>query len=145
MKSEIKRQYDMVSDRLRSVHIKKFPGYPDPIFLISNAYSGVWLEHVYDALSWAAFDPETAYVAKGQVKLFLDNQKYDGQFPCHVLDSSNAGAKAYGKMIDFGQLQECVSFAVLCLEATVMLDDRDLLSEAYGNCSKWMAGLRKTG
>lgn len=143
MKNEVKRQYEMVLDRLRSVHIRKFPGYPDPLFLISDAYPGVWLEHVYDALSWAAFEPETAYVVKGQVKLFLDNQKDDGQFPCYVLDSSNVGVKAYGKMMGFGQLQECVSFAALCLEAALMLDDSELLSEAYEKCSKWDGWLER--
>lgn len=136
-RQEIKTQYEIVLDRIKTLHIKKFPGYPDPLFLISNAYPGVWLEHVYDAISWAQLDPDTAYVVRGQVKLFLDNQKDDGQFPCFVLDSSNPGTKAYGRLIGYGQIQECVSFTALCLEAAILLDDKQLLSEAYDKCIKW--------
>lgn len=134
---EIKQQQDIVLERIQSLHIKKFPDYPDPLFLISNAYPGVWLEHVYDAISWAQYAPDMAHVARGQVKLFLDNQKEDGQFPCYVLDSSNEGTKAYGLTIGFGQIQECVSFAALCLEAAVLLKDDELLLEAYQKCVKW--------
>lgn len=136
-KQQIKTQYEIVWDRIKAYHIKRFPGHPDPLFLISNAYPGVWLEHVYDAFVWATLDPSTAYVVKGQVKLFLGNQKSDGQFPCYVLDSSNPSAKSYGKLIGFGQIQECVSFTALCLEAFLLLDDRQLLLEAYEKCAKW--------
>ena len=136
-RQEIKEQYEIVLDRIKTLHLKEFPGYPYPLFLISNAYPGVWLEHAYDAISWAQFDPDTAYVARGQIKLFLDNQKSDGQLPCFVLDSSNKGVKSYGSTVGFGQIQECVSFTSLCLEASMLLNDTELLQEAYDKCIKW--------
>ena len=52
---------------------------PGALFLISNTYPGVWLEHVYDAVCWARLEPSMAYVARSQVRLFLENQKEDGQ------------------------------------------------------------------
>ena len=115
---KIRADYETVMDRIKTIHIKAFPGLPEPLFLISNTYPGVWLEHAYDGIAWANLEPSYAAVARAQVKLFLDNQKEDGQLPCYVLDSSNRSAKNYGGLIGFGQIQECVSFTRLCLEAS---------------------------
>lgn len=78
-----------------------------------------------------------AQVARAQVRLFLDNQKEDGQFPCFILDSSNPHIKGYGSLVGYGQIQECVSFTRLCLEASQLNSDQSLLSEAYDKCQKW--------
>jgi hypothetical protein len=137
--TEILRQYEMVLNRIKNIHIKCFPGHPEPIFLISNAYPGVWLEHAYDAIAWADFCPEMAFVARAQVNLFLDNQKEDGQFPCYVLDESNPNTKNYRRLIGFGQLQECVSFTRLCYEAALLNQDNELMERAYQKCSAWDA------
>ncbi len=134
---KIRSDYQTVMERIRSVHIKPFPGLPEPLFLISNAYPGVWLEHAYDAIAWARLEPSMAQVARAQVKLFLDNQRPDGQFPCYVLDRSNPRTKAYGALIGFGQIQECVSFTRLCLEAAQLTEDRELLAYAYEKCVLW--------
>lgn len=134
---KIRADYELVMQRIRSIHIKCFPGYDKPVFLISNAYPGVWMEHVYDAIRWAELEPEMAAVAAAQVKLFLDAQKEDGQFPCYVLDSSNPSTKNYGNLVGYGQLQECVSFSRLCLEASKLNKDKALLEEAYERCSRW--------
>lgn len=134
---EIFRQYETVLNRIKNVHIKCFPGHPEPVFLISDAYPGVWLEHAYDAIAWANYCPEMAYVARAQVNLFLDNQKEDGQFPCYVLDESNPNTKNYGRLIGYGQLQECVSFTRLCYEAALLNHDDELMERAYRKCVAW--------
>ena len=134
---KIRADYQTVMDRIRSIHIKPFPGLPEPLFLISNAYPGVWLEHVYDAIAWAELEPSMANVARAQVKLFLDNQKEDGQLPCYVLDSSNPSTKNYRHLFGYGQIQECVSFTRLCLEASLLTKDEALLKESYEKCVKW--------
>ncbi len=134
---KIRTDYKTVMDRIKSVHIKPFPGLPEPLFLISNTYPGVWLEHAYDAIAWAEMEPSMANVARAQVKLFLDNQKEDGQLPCYVLDGSNPSTKNYGGLIGFGQIQECVSFTRLCLEAAQLCRDDALLAYAYEKCVKW--------
>lgn len=136
-REKILEKYKIVLDRIRTVHIKSFPGYPGPLFLISNAYPGVWLEHVYDAISWANFEPSMSYVARAQVELFLNNQKEDGQFPCYVLDKSNPNVVNYGRSIGYGQIQECVSFTSLCLETYKLIDDKTFLENAYEKCVKW--------
>lgn len=136
-KTLIMEKYQTVMDRIHSIHIKAFPGYPEPLFLISNAYPGVWLEHAYDAICWAQLEPSMAYVARAQIRLFLDNQKDDGQFPCYVLDESNPNTVNYGNRVGYGQIQECVSFTQLCLETFQLTKDRELLKDAYEKCVKW--------
>ncbi len=136
-REQVKVCYDAVLERIRTLHVKTFQGHPTPLFLISNAYPGVWLEHVYDAISYAHFDPAMAPLAQSQVELFLNNQKPDGQLPCFVLDGSNPNVKAYGRLIGYGQLQECVSFARLCLEAYELVQDRPFLERAYTGCRNW--------
>ena len=135
---KIKEKYNTVLDRIRNVHIKTFPGHPDPIFLISNTYPGVWLEHVYDAVSWAMFDPSGIDIAWAQVNLFLDNQKEDGQLPCYVIDGSNP-AHFRDTLIGYSQIQECVSFTALCLEVYELTKDAALLARAYEKCARWDA------
>ena len=39
-----------VENRLNKVHIDCFKGMDKPLFLISEAYPGIWLEHVYDSV-----------------------------------------------------------------------------------------------
>ncbi len=144
---KIRADYDTVMKRIRNIHIKCFPGHPEPLFLISNTYPGIWLEHVYDAIAWARMEPDMAYVARAQVKAFLDNQRADGQLPCYVLDSSNPSTKLYGGLMGFTQIQECVSFTKLCLEAYELTGDRELLKEAYEKCclwDKWLCNHRMT-
>ena len=135
--SLIQEKYDLVLDRIKNIHIKHFPGFPEPVFLISNTYPGVWLEHVYDAISWAMFDPAGVDVARAQVNLFLSNQKEDGQFPCYVIDESNPLEYFRESKIGYSQIQECVSFAALCLDAYTLSQDAELLQIAYEKCTKW--------
>lgn len=137
-RDKIHKKYEAALDRIRTIHIKPFPGYDDPLFLISNAYPGVWMEHVYDAIAWYLFSGTDKQVMRGQVKLFLDHQKEDGQLPCYVLDRSNPNFnKGYRTAIGYSQLQECVSFTKLCMEAALLLEDDQLMAEAYEKCVRW--------
>ena len=47
---KIRADYETVMNRIKTIHIKAFPGLPEPLFLISNTYPGVWLEHAYDGI-----------------------------------------------------------------------------------------------
>ncbi|MFA7672778.1 MAG: hypothetical protein WCY62_02880 [Clostridia bacterium] len=47
----IQEKKELVLDRIQNYHLKKMAGSKGNIFLISNTYPGVWLEHVYDAIA----------------------------------------------------------------------------------------------
>lgn len=57
----------------------------NPVMLISEAYPGVWLEHVYDAVLFSKLEPAYLPIAQNTIELFIDNQREDGQLPCFVL------------------------------------------------------------
>ena len=136
-REQILEKARLVRQRIHDVHIKQFPDQPGPVFLISNAYPGVWLEHVYDAISFARLEPAMAHIARNQVLLFLRNQKPYGRLPFQVIDMSNPRSNHYKEAVGYNQIQECVSFARLCLEAAQLTGDRALLEEAYAGCAKW--------
>lgn len=115
-----------VMQRLRSLHIKNIADSDGPVVYISDTYPGVWMEHVYDSLVWAELTGENQ-VPKAYVSLFLKHQKEDGQLPCFV----------WHNKVGYGQLQECVSFATLCLEAWEKNPDPEFLRYIYSGCCKW--------
>jgi len=85
-KQVIQKKKELVLDRIYNYHLKKMAGSEGNVFLISDTYPGVWLEHVYDAVSWVNYDKTDPTVSVHQIRLFLDRQKPDGQFPCYVID-----------------------------------------------------------
>ena len=128
-------------ENIETKHIGVFKGREKPLFLISEAYFGVWLEHVYDAITYAALFPEKGKeIAENTIRLFLDNQKENGQYPCYVWDAARSGLNDK-KNVGFAQLQECVSFGRLCLEATK--DDAALGERCYRSLEKWVGWLEK--
>lgn len=133
---DIREKYQAAVNRITGVHIKSFPGQIGPVFLISTAYPGVWLEHAYDAIAYANLFPEGKEIARNQTLLFLRNQKPNGRLPFNVLDAS-ISTKGYGEHVGYSQLQECVSFGRLCLETYRLLNDRDYLKEAYKGLKAW--------
>lgn len=139
---DIKKKYDAALSRIESVHIKSFPGQAGPVFLISTAYPGVWMEHVYDAIMYANLSPAGGEVARNQTLLFLRNQKPSGRMPFNVIDSSVAAGR-YGSAVGYSQIQECVSFGALCLEAYRILNDKEYLKEAYKGLKAWDSWLEK--
>ncbi len=137
---DIKAKYDAACERIEKVHIKSFPGQAGPVFLISTAYPGVWMEHVYDAISYAQLNPAAGEVARNQTLLFLRNQKPSGRMPFNVIDTS-VSTRHYASGVGYSQIQECVSFGALCLEAYRILNDREYLKEAYAGLKAWDAWL----
>lgn len=118
----------IILDRIRSHHLRLWGGSEGNIFFISDQYPGVWMEHTYDAILWAAYCPEDRRVSRNQVKLFLDNQKPSGQLPCWI----------WKDKVGYSQIQECVSFGTLCFEACEQnADDPDFLRQCYEACCRW--------
>ena len=137
---DIRTKYNQAIDRIESFHIKTFEGQPGPIFLISTTYPGVWIEHTYDGIKYGELFPgaKGAEVAKNQTLLFIRNQTEDGRLPYNVLDASLIKAKGWGRsIVNYTQIQECVSFGQLCWDAYKQLNDREYLKEAYTALCKW--------
>jgi len=131
-KALLRRQKQIVLDRIHSHHLRTWNGLDGNIFFISDAYPGVWLEHVYDGVAWADYCPEQHEVSRNQVRLFLNWQKPDGQLPCYV----------WATKTGYTQTQECVSFGSLCLDACSQNpQDTALLSDCYKACAAWDAWL----
>ena len=129
-----------IKKRLYGVHIDCFEGMDKPLFLISEAYPGIWLEHVYDSVFLAKNDPSMLYLAENTVSLFIDHQKEDGQLPCLVLDAKR---RKFGKLIGYNQIQECVSFARLAFMVYEMNHDREFLKRIFDSSKKWVDWLKK--
>ena len=117
-------------ERLRTVHLRTIADSRGPVVYISDAYPGVWLEHVYDGVVWAQLTGETD-VAHNYVSLFLDHQSADGQLPCYVWQHKTG----------YSQIQECVSFGAMALEVWKMTRDMQFLQKAYAGCCRWDAWL----
>ena len=133
-KKRIRECYDMAFDRITNTNVGCFKGHEKPLFLISDTYPGVWLEHAYDSVFLARLDIRYLEIAKNTLSLFLDNQREDGQLPCFVTDKGKGSS-----LPEFGysQIQECVSFTRLCYEYYTMSDDVEFLRYAYDRCVKW--------
>ena len=133
-KEEIRPYREQIINRIRQKHLRTVAGHDGRIFLISTAYPGYWLEHLYDSIVWATLFPEDKDVPVSQVRLFLENQREDGKVPYAVLDNELMNSipglsKAYtgqevcppGFTARYAQLQECVSLASRALEAWEMM------------------------
>lgn len=130
--------------RLETVHIGCFKGMEKPLFLISETYPGIWLEHVYDSVFYASENPEYLYLAENTAELFLSLQKEDGQLPYCVIDGKRRPeAKTKEDLVGYWQIQECVSFTRLCYMIYEMNGSREFLSHAYASLSKWAGWLKR--
>lgn len=132
-----------IEKRIRSIHIGCFRGRTEPLFLISNAYPGIWLEHVYDSVFWARLHPEEIGLAVNTIRLFLSYQTPEGQLPCYVWNGDKVPDRPENELIGYGQIQECVSFAALCREVAEKIGDHTFLREVYEGCRRWNDWLRK--
>ena len=130
-KEKIKEYYNAVQKRIKEKHINCFKGHEKPVFLISDTYPGVWLEHAYDSLFYAKLDNKYLDIAKNTLNLFLDRQKENGQLPCFVIDMNKAPG---WPEVGYSQIQECVSFSSLCYEYYEMSKDKEFLEKAYVAC-----------
>ena len=125
-KAKILTYYNAALKRLKENHIGLFKDHKKPVMLISEAYPGVWLEHVYDAVLFSKLEPAYLPIAQNTIELFIDNQREDGQLPCFVLDGNKRNGNPQD-LIGFSQLQECVSFASLCLEVCKAVDKEEFI------------------
>lgn len=144
---------DQMLQRIREKHFRVSDRHEGRLFLISTAYPGFWLEHLFDSVVWARMFPEDKDLPVSQVRLFLENQREDGKIPDHILDNDLMNTipgltKAYtgkdvapaGLAVVYTQLQECVSLASLCWEIWQM-NPADDLAWYYDCCCKWDAWL----
>ena len=138
--AQIEEKKALAEERIQSVHIRPIGNSPGPVFLISTAYPGVWMEHAFDALCYARIkgDEEAKKVALSQMLLFIINRLPDGHLPYKVLDLSIAGPQWQTDTPNgYGQLQECVSFGRLCWETWELTGDKAFLIEAYEALKGW--------
>ena len=140
MAHTVKELAAAAEERIRTQHIACFEGMDKPLFLISTTYPGIWLEHVYDSVFYAKMHPEYLNVAINTIELFIDKQTPEGQLPCFVLDT--AKAKSWKNPVGYSQIQECVSFAALCLEVAEMAKSENLLHKVFDASVKWEGWLR---
>ena len=126
-----------IERRLEEVHIRCFEEWKKPLLLISEHYFGVWLEHVYDSVFYAMMDGSKLFLAENTVDLFISNQKEDGQLPFCVKAVKNPD----GSTVGYSQIQECVSFARLCLTVYRMNGDRAFLERCYESARRWVEWL----
>ena len=137
MESETAKIREIVrtaSDQIKNVHIGLFKNTDKPLFLISETYPGIWMEHVYDSVFFASRNPEYLFLAENTVNLFMDRQTEEGQLPFAVMRSGSTR---------YAQIQECVSFYTLCLEVWRMNRDPAFLRKAYESGKKWDGWLRR--
>ncbi len=149
-KEELIPYREQMLKRIREKHIRTNCAHAGRLFLISTAYPGYWLEHLYDSVVWAKLFPEDKDIAVSQLKLFLENQREDGKIPCCIFDNDIMNsvpglAKAYtgmdtcppGVTVHYEQLQECVSIGSLALEIWKLDPESQDLSLYYDCCRKW--------
>lgn len=134
-KALLREQKESILDCIYQYHLRDWNGSDGKIFFISDTYPGVWMEHTFDSIVWGAYEPSQHEISRNQVRLFLNWQKPDGQFPCYVWKNE----------VGYGWTQEGVSFGSLCLEA-VRLNPQDtsLLQDCYRACKSWDEWLCKT-
>ena len=100
---------DEIINRVENIHIGVFEDLTEDVFLISEQYPGVWLEHVYDSIFYGKMFPEKgSALAKNTINLFIDRQMKNGLLPCYVRDSKKWPKP--GPAEGYSQIQECVSF-----------------------------------
>ena len=132
-KETLREQKKRILDRIYDHHLRLWGGSEGNVFFISDTYPGLWLEHTFDGIAWADYMPAEHAVSANQVRLFLSHQREDGQLPCYI----------WADQIGYGQIQECVSFGSLCLDAVRQNpDDVNLLSDCYRGVAAWVGWLK---
>lgn len=125
--ANVQEKKKLAIEHVYSHHLRQLGDADGPVFYISDRYAGIWLEHVYDAVSWAAYSGEVN-IARNHIGMFFKHQKEDGQLPMAYTFKDGPG---------YGQIQENVSVGRLCLEVYQMEGDRAFLEEAYTRLCRW--------
>jgi len=142
MQTQIRQICQDIESRIKAKHISCFSDADKPLFMISDQYPGVWLEHVYDSILYAKLFPGNHALAINTIDLFLDYQQEDGHLPYCITKPDYAAGKepvSGPKLgnVRYTQIQECLSFGQLCLEVYHMTQDQSLLQKAYDKIGKW--------
>ena len=124
--------YDIAIKKLKEENIKCICNMDKPLLTISNAYPGVWLEHVYDSIMYAKLFNDTS-IAKNTINAFIDLSR-NGHIPYAIKNNGDIG---------YSQIQECVSFTHLSYVLYEMTNDKELLLKVYNNSKKWVDWLYK--
>ena len=136
---KIKEICRIIENSIEEKHIGKLNGADKDIFLIGEAYPGVWLEHVYDSVMYAKLFPEKGKsIAKNTIEFFIEKQTEQGQLPCYIFNREKCPHLAEKDLVGYAQVQECVSFGSLCYEAYEMLSDKAFLEKCYNCVEKWV-------
>lgn len=144
-RADILNNCKTILKRLSEKHIKPFAGDDRPVLMISDTYSGVWLEHFYDAVVYAGLTGDTS-PAVNEFAVFLDNLSPDGRLPCYVADKRGESA-AQLKNVCYTQIQECVSVGSLALMIYEMTRDLAFLKRCYDGIAshvEWQKKYRRT-
>lgn len=133
-KEQAKKLKDAVIKEIRDNHLTELVNGGGKVFKISGAYPGVWIEHAYDGVAWANYDNNEKEISINHVNIFLNGQKQNGQLPFNVRRIEGESAPKMG----YSQIQECVSFASVCLEAAEQNNLAEAeLSDLYTRLKKW--------
>lgn len=142
IKDEVRSYAREIEKQITDVHIACFKDSDIPLFLISNAYPGVWMEHIYDSVTYAKLYPEHTELPKNTLRLFMSHQTAEGQLPCYVWNGDKINLPPE-RLIGYGQIQECVSFGRMCLMTYNQTGDAELLKECYDATVRWVNWLKK--
>lgn len=137
---KVREMYERARNRIEQFHLRRIDKDHGPVILISTQYPGAWMEHTFDAVCYARLfpeDPRALEVLRSQISLFLDFQREDGRLPFNIMDEELAAHWVGLGHVNYNQIQECVSFGTLCVEAYDILRDRAFLEKAYACMSKW--------
>ena len=135
LKNRAKDIYREVIEHIETKNICCFSGREKPLFLISETYPGVWMEHIYDGVFYAKLDPARKELAKTTLLSFIELQREDGHLPFAIFDPARMGGGTSG----YSQIQECVSFGALCFETYEITEDVEFLKVAYESCKNWIS------
>lgn len=126
-------------------NITTLPRYEQPVLIEGAVYAGVWQECgpyeglVYAGLEWGSAPsagtalPRHLQTAIANHMIFFALQRADGQLPASVKRSE----------VGFGQIQMVVPIAATAWELAQRTRNEELLTTAYGACSRWDAWLRR--
>ena len=124
-------------------NVKRVPRYDQPVLFEGAVYPGIWVECgpmeglIYATLAKfvvpEAAKPTALETARANHMAFFALQREDGQLPASV-KLTEAG---------YGQIQMVVPIAATALELSRLTKDEELLTTAYGACSRWDAWLRR--
>lgn len=140
---KVKYLYELCSEKMGN-NIKCFQGMDKPLPFISEFYPGVWLESsISGAIFVAMDDPAKWDIAENAINIFIDHQTDGGQLPCYILDANAERTKKIGEPVGYSQIQECVSFARLCLKVYDVNKNKNFLKKCYDANRAWDGWLRR--